>query len=41
MDALEAFFFGMMAAWTPSLVFLAWMLRRDFVSKHQHDDRQA
>jgi hypothetical protein len=27
MSALQAFFLGIMAAWTPSLIFLAWVLR--------------
>jgi hypothetical protein len=26
MTTLQAFFLGMMVAWTPSLVLLAWML---------------
>jgi hypothetical protein len=26
MSTLEAFFLGLMAAWTPSLLLLAWML---------------
>ena len=26
-SALQAFFLGMMAAWTPSLILLAWVLR--------------
>src|SRR5215510_7016514 len=27
MDAVQAFLMGMMVAWTPSLVLLAWLLR--------------
>ena len=27
MSELQAFFFGIMVAWTPALVLLAWMLR--------------
>jgi hypothetical protein len=27
MDILQAFFLGLMVAWTPSLVLLAWLLR--------------
>jgi len=27
MSAVEAFFLGIMAAYTPSLIFLAWVLR--------------
>jgi hypothetical protein len=27
MSALQGFFLGMMAAWTPSLVILGWILR--------------
>jgi hypothetical protein len=27
----QAFFLGAMAAWTPSLLVLAWLLRRPFV----------
>jgi hypothetical protein len=29
MTTLEAFFFGMMVAWSPSLALLGWMLWRD------------
>ena len=28
MTIMQAFFFGIMVAWTPSRVFLAWMLAR-------------
>jgi len=28
MDTVEAFLLGIMVAWTPSLVVLAWFLRR-------------
>jgi hypothetical protein len=35
MSALQAFFFGMMMAWTPSLVLLAWLLWRDAGSEEQ------
>jgi len=27
MGAIQAFFLGMMVAWTPSLIVLAWLLR--------------
>jgi hypothetical protein len=29
MSALQIFFLGMMVAWTPSLVILAWCLNSD------------
>jgi hypothetical protein len=29
MSNIELFFLGMMAAWTPSLLYLGWMLYRD------------
>jgi hypothetical protein len=35
MTTLEAFFLGFMAAWTPSLVLLAWLLWRDAGSEEQ------
>jgi hypothetical protein len=35
MTTLEAFFLGFMAAWTPSLVLLAWLLWRDAGSQNQ------
>lgn len=35
MDLLQAFLLGVMVAWTPSLVLLAWLLRRDAGSEHQ------
>lgn len=28
MSTMQAFFLGMMAAWTPSLILLAWLLRQ-------------
>jgi hypothetical protein len=28
MDSLQAFLLGIMIAWTPSVLLLAWMLRR-------------
>jgi len=38
MDALQAFLLGLMAAWTPSLIVLAWMLRRALGSKERQAD---
>jgi len=35
MDLLEAFFLGLLAAWTTPLVLLAWMLWRDAGSEGQ------
>ena len=32
MSALQTFFLGIMVAWTPSLLLLAWMLWRNTVS---------
>jgi hypothetical protein len=40
MTALQAFFFGMMVAWTPSLILLAWMLWRDGTSQDELGDVQ-
>jgi hypothetical protein len=40
MSLLEAFFFGMMVAWTPSLIFIAWMLLHGAVSRDQVTDVQ-
>ena len=40
MTALQAFFFGMMVAWTPSLGVLGWMLWRDAASEDQLDGVQ-
>jgi hypothetical protein len=39
MGTLEAFFLGMMVAWIPSLVLVAWLLWRDATSD-QIDDLQ-
>jgi hypothetical protein len=33
MSTTQAFLLGMMAAWTPSLVFLAWLLRGSMVDE--------
>ena len=38
MSIIEAFLLGIMAAWTPALVLLAWMLRHGFGSRDQHRD---
>jgi hypothetical protein len=35
MDTYQAFFLGLMVAYTPSLIFLAWMLWR-VSSEHKH-----
>jgi hypothetical protein len=40
MSVLEAFFFGMMVAWTPSLILIAWMLLHGAVSRDQVSDMQ-
>ena len=40
MDALQAFLLGIMAGWTPCLVLLAWMLRRDFALENRQGDLQ-
>jgi hypothetical protein len=37
MGTLEAFLLGVMAACTPSLVLLGWMLLRDMASEPQGD----
>jgi hypothetical protein len=37
MEAYQWFLFGMMAAWTPSLVVLAAMLRKAYVRKCDDD----
>jgi hypothetical protein len=39
-DPVQAFFLGMMAAWTPSLVLLAWMLWRDAGSGHEQGQKR-
>jgi hypothetical protein len=33
MTTLQAFLFGMMVAWTPSLVLLGWFLRQKGVTE--------
>jgi hypothetical protein len=38
MSTMEAFLLGLMTAWTPSLVLLAWLLRR--ASKNQPSNMQ-
>ena len=38
MDDLQLFFLGVMVAWTPSLVLLAWILWRDIGSQEQQSD---
>jgi hypothetical protein len=40
MSSLQAFFFGMIVAWTPSLVVLWWMLWRDTASQDELGDMQ-
>jgi len=40
MSPLEAFLLGLMVAWTPSLVLLAWVLWRDARSEHQQRETQ-
>src|SRR5215471_138767 len=35
MDTVQAFVLGLMAAWTPSLILLAWLLWRDAGSERQ------
>jgi hypothetical protein len=40
MSIVEAFLLGLMTAWTPSLILLAWMLRREAGSKNQPSDMQ-
>jgi hypothetical protein len=35
MTTIQAFFFGMMVSWTPSLVVLAWLLLHDRISENQ------
>ena len=40
MEALQAFLLGMMAAWIPSMVLLAWMLRRDLTSQEEREEMQ-
>jgi len=41
-DTFQAFFLGMMVAWTPGLVILAWLLLRaslrDERGSHHHAD---
>jgi len=39
MRPVEAFFLGLMAAWTPSLIVLAWILWRDAGSEKQSGGR--
>jgi hypothetical protein len=38
MSNTQAFLLGMMAAWTPSLIILAWFLRRSVVDEHPTAD---
>jgi hypothetical protein len=38
MDGLEGFVLGVMAAWTPGLVLLAWMLRGERRVAHSSAD---
>jgi hypothetical protein len=40
MSTMEAFLLGLMTAWTPSLVLLAWLLRRRVGSKNQPSNMQ-
>jgi hypothetical protein len=40
MTTTQAFFLGMMASWTPSLILLAWMLWRDARSENQSSGLQ-
>jgi hypothetical protein len=40
MTTTQAFFLGMMASWTPSLILLAWMLWRDAGSENQSSGLQ-
>jgi hypothetical protein len=36
MDAVHAFFLGVMVAWTPSLLILAWYLRHPPINSEDH-----
>jgi hypothetical protein len=40
MTVVEGFLLGMIVAWTPSLVLLAWMLWRNPTSEHVLRDVQ-
>jgi hypothetical protein len=40
MSTMEAFLLGLMTAWTPSLILLAWLLRRRVGSKNQPSNMQ-
>lgn len=40
MSTVESFFLGIMAAWTPSLILLAWLLWRDAGSQDEFGDAQ-
>jgi hypothetical protein len=40
MSTMEAFLLGLMTAWTPSLVFLACLLRRKVSSKNEPSNMQ-
>ena len=41
MNAVQAFFLGMMAAWTPAFIVLAWMLWRDTISQDEAGDEHV
>ena len=38
MNAVQAFVLGMMVAWTPSLILLAWVLWRISIPQDMADD---
>ena len=38
MNAVQVFFLGMMAGWTPSIILLAWMLWRDGIAQDEVGD---
>jgi hypothetical protein len=37
MSNTQAFVLGLMAAWTPSLIILAWLLRRSILDEQAFD----